>query len=252
MTIGPRPDTILPVSTRSSPRRHGITRSMRARIEQSGERYWRHTDFSDLPAAAVTQALRRIEREGALQRVHKGLYYRGRETVFGPSVPSPAEVTALRFTGPLQPAGLTAANALGLTSQNPARPEYATTWHNTPTAIAGAVVHTRRPLSRSHTTMVEGAILEFLRERGRTSDFDPPDTIRRLVRLLREDDTFAHLASAAKDEPPRVRALLGALGQEIRAHPVALARLRKSLNPLSRFDFGVLRALRYAKEWQAR
>ena len=31
-----------------------------------------------------------------------------------------------------------------------------------------------------------------------------------------------------------------------------LDRLRRSLNPLSRFDFGQLRNLRYAKEWQAK
>jgi uncharacterized protein DUF6088 len=237
----------------ASPRRRGVTQTIRRRIENSTEKqFWRHTDFADLPAAAVAQALHRLAAERILQRVHKGLYYHARPTTFGASVPASADIAAMRTRGPLQPAGLTAANALGLTTQNPARAEYVTSWQNPPAALQQAVIHARRPLSRSRITWLEGAVLEFLRERGRTSDFEPDETVRRLTKLLREGDTFAHLASAAKDEPPRVRAMLGALGEEVRANPVALARLRQSLNPLSRFDFGVLRALPHAKEWQAR
>jgi hypothetical protein len=225
---------------------------MRARVEEGGERYWRHTDFPDLPPAAVVQALHRLERANVVSRVRKGLYYRGRETAFGPSIPSAADLAALGLHGSLQPAGLTAANALGFTTQNPARPEYATSRPNPPTGIAGAVIHTRRPLSRSRLTAQEGAILEFLRERGRTSDLGSTNTIRRLLKLLREGNTFARVAAAASDEPPRVRAMLGALGEEMGANPVPIARLRQSLNPLSRFDFGLLRSLRHARDWQAK
>jgi hypothetical protein len=46
--------------------------------------------------------------------------------------------------------------------------------------------------------------------------------------------------------------MLGALGQELEMPPALLDRLRNSLNPLSRFDFGHLRSLRYAREWQAK
>lgn len=225
---------------------------MRARIEKGGERYWHHTDFADLPPAAVAQALHRLQRASVIRRVRKGLYYRTRQTAFGPSLPSAADLAALGLHGTLQPAGLTAANALGFTSQNPARPEYATSWPNPPTGISGAVVHTRRPPSRSRLTPQEGAILEFLRERGRTSDLGPTDTIRRLLQLLREGNTFIRLAAAAPDEPPRVRAMLGALGEELRANPVPIARLRQSLNPLSRFDFGLLGSLKNAHDWQAK
>ncbi len=225
---------------------------MRERIEKGGERYWRHADFPDFPAAAVSQALHRLERARVVSRVRKGLYYRGRETAFGPSTPSVVDLVALGLHSPLQPAGLTAANALGFTTQNPARPEYATSWANPPRDIAGAVIHTRRPSSRARLAPHEGAILEFLRERGRTSDLTATDTIRHLFKLLREANTFPHVAAAALDEPPRVRAILGALGQEMRAKPVSIARLRHSLNPLSRFDFGLFRSLRHASEWQAK
>ncbi len=46
--------------------------------------------------------------------------------------------------------------------------------------------------------------------------------------------------------------MLGALGTGVGADPAAVQRLRKSLNPLSRFDFGLFRGLPHAREWQAK
>jgi hypothetical protein len=53
-------------------------------------------------------------------------------------------------------------------------------------------------------------------------------------------------------EPPRVRAMVGAIGQEIKAHEHSLESIRQSLNPVSKFDFGILSNLQYAREWQAK
>lgn len=80
----------------------------------------------------------------------------------------------------------------------------------------------------------------------------PPDSCTLLLRRERTCETFARLARAAEKEPPRVRALLGAFGQELGTDPAPLKRLKSSLNPLSRFDFGELRdELRHASDWQA-
>ena len=46
--------------------------------------------------------------------------------------------------------------------------------------------------------------------------------------------------------------LLGAIGQQLGLPQDRLAALRKDLNPLSRFDFGILNALAHAKQWQAK
>jgi hypothetical protein len=72
------------------------------------------------------------------------------------------------------------------------------------------------------------------------------------MRLLGDEARFLRLVNAAMTEPPRVRAMLGALGQELNMPPRLLDRLRKSLNPLSRFDFGQLASLQHAREWQAK
>lgn len=218
-----------------------------------GERFWTFADFRDLSGGAVAHALSRLAGEGELRRERKGLYYRPKSTVLGPSVPSFAGAVAASVRAPMHPAGLTAANALGLTTQNPGRPEYATTASSVPTLLVGeATVRTGRPATRGDLTAQGGALLELLRERARSSDLSPNETVQRLLAYVRDPDDFARLATAALAEPPRVRAMLGALGQQAGADPPSLDRLRKSLNPLSRFDFGLLRGLEHAREWQAR
>lgn len=221
-------------------------------VVRGGSRYWRHTDFAELPPAAVAQALSRLAREGTLRRVGKGVYYRPVATAFGPSVPSQTAVSAQTLSAPVYPAGLAAANVLGLSTQNPGRIEYATPAPAPPTALRGSIVHTRRPEQRSGLPTEDVAILEVLRERARSSDLSSADTIRQLRRLLADEHRFTQLADAAVAEPPRVRAILGAFGQELGMPVAVLTRLRESLNPLSRFDFGQLRSLAHAREWQAK
>jgi hypothetical protein len=231
-----------------------VASRVRARVERGGERFWTLDDFADLPAGAVAMALSRLAADGTLQRERKGVYYRARSTPFGMSVPSASGSVALALGDrPLHPAGLTAANVLGFTTQNPGRQEFTTPAAAAPSALENARVRARRrPGSRSNLSAEDGALLEFLRERARTSDLPPDRTYARLYELLGETARFRRLSKAALDEPPRVRAMLGALGQEIGADDRMLRQLRKSLNPLSRFDFGLLRGLPHADEWQAK
>lgn len=238
--------------SRRGPHRGSVAARVRKRVTDEGERYWRHDDFLGLPPAAVAMALSRLVKEGELQRIRKGLYYRSRQTRFGQSIPVASAAVAHSLRAPVHPAGLTAANALGFTTQNPARLEYATPASDPPAALAEATVYTRRPTERSKLTPEEGALLEFLRDRGKTSDLSPEETFARLRRLVSSPERFARLARAAEHEPARVRAMLGALGQELGVKPALLKRLRNGLSPLSRYNFGSLRGLRHAEEWQAR
>jgi hypothetical protein len=225
---------------------------VRDRVHRGGARFWKHSDFRGLPSSAVATELSRLAQEGELRRVEKGVYYHAVPTSFGMSVPSASVAAAETLRAPLHPAGLTAANLLGLTTQNPRRPEYATPAPGPPTALRNAVVHTGRPVQRASLSAEDGAILEILRERADSSDLSPEETVARLKRLLHDEDRFRRLATAALAEPPRVRAMLGALGQDLDMPRASLDRLRRSLNPLSRFDFGHLGTLRHAREWQAK
>ena len=231
------------------------TRTIRDRVARGGERLWRIEDFEGQSYPAVAQALSRLSKNGVLARVSKGVYYKPRKTSFGDSRPNPADLTQLAAQdAPLFPAGRVAANLLGFSTQVPRRRELATTAASLPRKLVGkdTVVHTLRPAAWAHLSETEAALLDFLRGRGRTSELSPADTLSRTLDLLAAEKCYESLARTAETEPPRVRALLGALGELLGKDDRLVDRLRVSLNPLSRFDFGVFSDMQNAGAWQAK
>lgn len=224
------------------------------RIEQGGERLWRFQDFRDVPVSAVAQALSRLARQGKLDRLSKGVYYRARHTALGKSLPNPAALRQLASRHVVYPAGIAAANLLRFTTQNARRGEVATSGLSLPRKLVGSetVIYTRRPDAWAALSKTDAALLDFLRRAGKTSELSPEDTARRTVALMRERGRFERLLKIIGSEPPRVRAIIGAIGEEIGKKPAALRSVRASLNPVSRFDFGLLADLAYAKSWQAK
>ncbi len=232
-----------------------IARLVRKRIEQGGERLWRHQDFGDLPITPVARTLSRLAERGMIERLSKGVYYHARSTSFGKSLPNPAAVQKLASDQKrVFPSGVAAANLRGFTTQTAGRNEVSTIAGSLPRKLIGAeaVTHTRRPAAWAKLADGDAALLDFLRRGGRTSELSPKETVARTVSLLSEIGRFERLLKVADSEPPRVRALIGAIGEEIGKKPGALAQLRRSLNPLSRFDFGLLAGLPSAPHWQAK
>ncbi|MDP9173115.1 MAG: DUF6088 family protein [Planctomycetota bacterium] len=243
----------MPALSQSHPLR--TASAVRARIENGGERLWRLENFRDLPFEAVAQALSRMARSGQIERLSKGVYYHSRETALGKSRPNPAAIQSLTVKrAKVYPSGIAAANLLGFTTQVAARCEVATSALSLPRKLVGmnTVIHTRRPEVWINLSEIDAALLDFLRQRGRSSELSPNDTIRRILVLASEQGRFERLLNVADSEPPRVRAMLGAVGQQLGKNLPALVRLRESLNPFSRFDFGMLAGLKYARQWQAK
>ena len=234
---------------------HRTTRLVHQRIERGGERVWRLKDFEDLPFEAVAQALSRLTRKGELERLSKGVYYCSRQTAFGKSRPiPPRSKSSQQRLKTLFPSGIAAANLLGFTTQIGRRPEVATSSPSVPRKLLGneTVIHTRRPQDWAGLSQTDAALLDFLRGGGSASELTPEETVRKTLALMSEKGRFDRLLQVADSEPPRVRAILGALGQQLGQDEKSLRRLRASLNPFSRFNFGVLAGLRYASEWQAK
>ena len=232
--------------------RNSAAYAVRTMVMGSADKIWIYSDFAGLEAGAVSQALSRLTKEGIVRRLRKGVYYRPKQTVIGESRVSSVALSSKLLSTGARPTGLTAAQALGLTSQVPAVQSFAISKSNSPTNLPGVRVKVRRPVTGEEINIRAAAILELLRERGETSELSSEETIYRLVAMLREESMFSKLAEVALNEPPRVRAILGALGQEAGLPESALERLRESLNRLSRYSFGRFRALRFAKEWQAK
>lgn len=233
----------------------GAAKLIRRRIESGGERLWRLEDFRGLPFSAVAQALSRLTRDGTIERVTKGVYYRNRETAFGKSRPNPATIRQLAARcKAFFPSGLAAANLLGFTTQTGTKPELSTSALSLPRKLIGSdtLVHTRRPEAWTNLSATDAALLDLLRGRATLSELGPERTIQKLLSLLSDQGRLDRLLKIADSEPPRVRAMLGALAERLGKDERALHRLRASLNPLSRFDFGLLTTLPNAVAWQAK
>ena len=82
--------------------------------------------------AAIDQALSRLARSGNLLRICQGVYMRPIETPFGQITPQIDKATALStlWGETIVPCGGSAANRLGLTTQNPVREVYLTSGYN--------------------------------------------------------------------------------------------------------------------------
>jgi len=232
---------------------YSVSKTIRKRIESGGERIWRLSDFDNMSFIAVAKTLSRLSKKGTIQRLSKGLYYRSRPSAFGLSKPAPSLLRSLS-SQKIFPSGVAAANLLGFTTQNAAKIEVATNKLSLPRLLVGkeTVIHTRRPESWKNLSDIDAAILDFLRQGGRASELSPDATVQKLLQHFRKKEQFERLIRVAESEPPRVRAMLGAIGQQLKCQKNLIDVLKKSLNPLSKFDFGNLIALKYAKQWQAK
>ena len=232
-----------------------IAVTVRQRIETGGERVWRLADFADLPAIAVAQALSRLAQKGTITRLSKGVYYRTRDTAFGKSRPNPASLQKLVAKDKrVFPSGVAAASLLGFTTQTARQGEVATNALSLPRKLVGSktVVHTRRPQTWATLSEEDAALLDILRRGGRTSELSPEQTISKTLALLSNKGRFERLLKVAEAEPPRVRAILGAFAQQLGKKHSVLQQLHGSLNPFSRFDFGLFAELPTATEWQSK
>jgi hypothetical protein len=249
----PRLPQTLNIMARSSAKpESSIMRQVQDRIERGGERVWKLDDFRDLPFSAVAQALSRLTRDGKIERLSKGIYYRSRPTALGKSRPNPTAMRRLSRKS-VFPSGLSAASLLGFSTQI-GRREVATNAPSLPRKLVGSdtVVHTRRPAAWASLQQEDAALLDFLRHGGRFSELNPEETIRKTLTLLRKPERWNRLVKVGHSDPPRVRAILGALGEQLGADRGALKRLRASLNPYSRFEFGPFAALPNAHDWFAK
>jgi hypothetical protein len=233
-----------------------VSDKIQKRILRGGDdRLWTFRDFLDIASAratAVAATLSRLSKSGELRRVRRGVYYRPKKTVFGESHPNPEAVVkillntrkALR-TGEF--------NRLGLTTQ---MSNTLTSAANRPVRIKGdrgmPLRFVSRPLSEQKGIHEEErTALDSLRDIEKIPDTTPAKTISRMTHLVsRGQFDFARLARFALAEPPRVRALLGAIGEEAGIDSAILQPLRRSLNPLSTYRIpDAVSALSHSKEW---
>ncbi len=233
-----------------------ISEKIRKRILLGGEdRLWVFGDFLDIEpsaATAIAAALSRLTKTNELRRVRRGVYYRPKKTVFGESQPDPESVLkVLLHDRKAVPTG--EYNRLGLTTQMSNTLTRASTRPVRIKDIQGIPLRfVSRPLSEQKGIRDdERTVLDLLRAIENIPETTPEKTISRIVHLLKRDELdFERLAKFALTEPPRVRALLGAIGEEACVSSAKLTALRRSLNPISSYRIpGASTALKSSTAW---
>ncbi len=232
-----------------------VSRRVLKRIEKGGlDRVWTYKDFADLPGLPVAAALSRLAKKGRIRRVRKGVYYVPRVTRFGATNPDPATVAAAVLTRrgiAWSPTGPAAYNRLGLTTQVSPTATFAVS-RMVRLAAGSNTKLSLRPVVRG-ASADERAVLDALRDLRWIPDTTPDYVIARIGDLFRSKRiSFERVARFARREPPRVRALLGAIGTSIGARPHLLAELKASLNPMTYFSLGLSDKLETAREWNIR
>lgn len=231
--------------------RDSVSKTVESRLKRRPGRLFTFGDFDDLPASAVAPALSRLAARGKIKRPRKGVYYVPRTTALGEVPPDPVVLGEAVSRGRSHPAGLSAANLLGLTTQVPARVELAVE-EKRPTSLRGVEFKPRIGTNRRDLSAREAALLEVLRDLHHLTDLSPAATKKRLLDVMHDDEARARILRAAVHEPPRVRAMVGALAEVAGARDNDLRRVHRTLNPTTKFDFGPLSTLPNANAWGVR
>ena len=204
---------------------------------------------------AVAAALSRLSREGLLVRFAKGQYYRPQTSRFGPLQPSEGAIlrtltTPSKGTVSAYRAGVALYNQLGLTTQVPAQVKVATPKPRRTRSRRVAFLLRPAPERASDVPLLQW--LEVLRELRRIPDARPDEVlvrVQREIKRLSAPERRRLTELAARQAPPRARAVLGAL-LELQADKKGAAILRATLNPLTTYRLGLnAEALPNAREW---
>lgn len=188
---------------------------VRKEVLASTNRFWLVEDF-EAPPHAVVLELRRLIRAGELERVRRGVYWRGRKTRFGMVVPAPVEAVRKATGGreAVGAAGWYATNLLGLSTQVSPVPVVAVSTRP-PTGIRGVRLLDRSSRAGRRTgrlNYLEVTLLEAIDGWDRYVELPPDAATRRFLELLKNPRVNIHkLAKASRTEPPRVRERLRAL-----------------------------------------
>jgi hypothetical protein len=233
-----------------------IAQVIKQRMDKKGPgSLWSILDFSDLSIQAVAQTLSRMAKQGALTRVRKGIYYYPKKTVLGPSSPSTIDVLskmASRKKSRNYLGDASAYNNLGLTTQVPAQLVIFGDHPNKSVQIGNqTVIFKHRPMDHLKSANDQTVwILDALRNIKKIPDSTAGDAVDKIIQLIRDDKLdISNLLHFGQKEVPRTRALLGAIAEQCGYRGPNLSKIKKSLNPLTKYKLGVSRSLPTAARW---
>lgn len=195
---------------------------------------------------AATKAMERLIEKGIIKRVSTGVFYKPKQTVFGELKPNEEELLKpYLFENNKRIAyitGISLYNRMGLTTQVPRKIKIASRDKRISVSlgnIKGSPVKSYVDVTDKNFYLLE--ILDALKDFKKIPDLNNKTAIKILTTKLNALNTneIKQLVKCVIAYPPRVRAFLGALLENIDSSNNELEKLKKSLNPLSEYDYGI-------------
>lgn len=193
----------------------------------------------------AAKALERLQNNGVIKKVSKGRFYKPAQSVFGELEPNYYEqLRPYLYENGKRIAYVTGTslyNQMGLTTQVPKRIKIASRakriYINRGALQADAV--------KSYTDVTESnykllGILDALKDIKQIPDSNVSNSIKLLSDYIKNlnPKQQKELIKTAVDYPPRVKALLGAIMENLYPN-VNIALLKNDLNPLTKFQIGI-------------
>jgi hypothetical protein len=193
----------------------------------------------------AAKALERLQTKGIIRKISKGVFFKPRQTVFGELRPSDMELLKpYLFENGKRVAYITGTalyNQMGLTTQMAFQIKIASwgkrIYVNTGAIKASPVKSYAEVNNDNYRYLI---LLDALKDLKRIPDSNMKrsiDVISGLIMLL-EKSSIKELIEYALLYPPRARALVGAILEQLDKRQ-EIAILRESLNPLSQFKLGI-------------
>lgn len=194
----------------------------------------------------AAKALERLQKEGLIKKVSKGVFYKPEQTVFGELKPDYGELLRpYLFKNGKRVAyetGTSLYNRLGLTTQMAFRIKIASRGKriniNRENLKADAVKSYAEVTDSNWETL---GLLDAFKDIKKIPDCSVAQAINRLRAIVKELNEMqtACLLKYALRYPPRVRALVGAILENLGSKAQGIEKLKESLNPLTTIKLGV-------------
>jgi len=207
--------------------------------------------------SAAAKAIERLIEKGIIKRVSTGVFYKPKKTIFGELIPNEEELLKpYLFQNNKRIAyitGVSLYNRMGLTTQVPRNIKIASRDKRITVSVGnikGTPVKSYVDVTDKNFYLLE--ILDALKDFKKIPDLDKKSAITILSTKIKELNTneIKQLVKCVLSYPPRVRGFLGALLEKIDSSIIELEVLKKSLNPLSEYNYGINKnTLPTAQNW---
>jgi hypothetical protein len=226
-----------------------LATEIRKRIKQLPE--GKTFGYDDLRIAkedytTAAKALERLQKEGFIKKISKGVFYKPEQTVFGELKPDYSELLRpYLFENGKRIAyetGTSLYNRMGLTTQMAFRIKIASRGKriniNRGSLKADAVKSYTEVTDTNYETL---GLLDAFKDIKRIPDCSVAQAVRRLSAIVKalSEKQIELLIKYALLYPPRVRALLGAILENNGNKVKGMDKLKESLNPLSTIKLGL-------------